>query len=69
MKNLLLAGVVFLNVLLSGCASIYTSIEQNKDGTYTLTKTEQGFNSLTGSVLNCKEINEKSMECTEIDDL
>ncbi|MBC8555322.1 MAG: hypothetical protein H8D23_37385 [Candidatus Brocadiales bacterium] len=69
MKILLLTGFLFMNISLLGCASIYTSINQNKDGSYTLTKTEQGFMSLTGSVLNCKEINEQSMLCTEIDGL
>jgi uncharacterized protein YceK len=68
-RNLILVGFIFINMLLLGCASVYTGIEKNQDGTYTLTKSQQGFMSLTGSVLNCKEVNEKSIECNKIDDL
>jgi hypothetical protein len=61
-------ALLILTTLLSsvGCASAYTSIQPAGDNTFFVTKTEQGFFKVSGTLYSCKA-NGKSMVCTEID--
>jgi len=65
MKNL---GKLLLVVaaLTAGCASSYSSIAKNEDGSYTLTKITQGFFRLKGTVYHCAGQGQ-ALNCSEID--
>ena len=53
--------------LMSGCASTYSSIAKNEDGSYTLTKiTMQGFFRIRGTVFHCTGQGQ-ALNCAEID--
>ncbi len=65
MKKLMCVGVGACSMLLMGCQSINTGIEKNQDGSYTMTRTSQGFLRVYGSVFNCTGKG-KSMACEEI---
>ncbi|MBX2811398.1 MAG: hypothetical protein KTR25_06305 [Myxococcales bacterium] len=54
--------LVTLGALLSGCASAFTSIERQDDGTYMLTKVDSYFGVYTGSTFyQCEEKADKLM--------
>lgn len=63
MKALLIIATLLSSV---GCASAYTSITPAGDNTYFVTKTEQGFFKVSGTLYSCKAQG-KNMVCTEID--
>ncbi len=46
----LLAGLIA-----TGCAATFTDIERAADGTYTLTRIQQGFFSVNSKVFRCTE--------------
>jgi len=68
MKYLTLGIISILFVAFSGCAAVYTSIEETGEGTYLVTKTRQGIWRLAGSVYSCQVTGEDSMDCTRIDE-
>jgi starvation-inducible outer membrane lipoprotein len=53
MKKLMMTAALALG--LSACASTYTSIERQDDGTYVLTRVKQGFFSVGSNVYTCTE--------------
>jgi hypothetical protein len=63
MKALLMIAVAISSL---GCASAYTSIQPVGDKTFYVTKTEQGFFKVSGTLYHCTAEG-KSMSCTEID--
>ena len=65
MKNLTKLLLVFA-ALTAGCASTYSSIAKNEDGSYTLTKISQGFFRVKGSVYHCTGQGQ-ALACSEID--
>jgi len=65
MKNLAKVLLV-LAALTAGCASSYSSIARNEDGSYTLTKISQGFFRIKGTVFHCTGQGQ-SLNCSEID--
>ncbi|HXT98506.1 MAG TPA: hypothetical protein VN853_19565 [Polyangia bacterium] len=52
--------------LTAGCASTYSSIAKNEDGSYTLTKITDGFLRVKGSVFHCTGQGQ-TLNCAEID--
>jgi hypothetical protein len=50
MKKLLMIVVALSSV---GCASAYTSIQPAGDNTFYVTKTEQGFFKVSGTLYHC----------------
>ncbi len=54
-------------LLATGCAAFYTGIHKDGPDTYTLTRINQGFWRISGSVYHCKATG-SSMSCTEIDE-
>lgn len=66
-RKLLLA--FFAMVAVGGCASVYTSIRQNDDGTYMLTHTKQGCFRTYGEVYRCTPKGQGDLDCQSIDRL
>ena len=66
MNKFFCAGLLICSVALMGCRSLNTGIEQNADGSYTVTRTSTGFLRVYGSVYNCTASG-SSMNCTKID--
>ena len=60
-KRLLIASL-----LLAGCASTYTGLHKNDDGSYFMTKTAQGFFRVAGTLYHCTFQGE-ALNCVEID--
>ncbi len=54
MTKLIRAGLLCVAFSLVGCQGFYTSIERAEDGSYTLTRIEQGFLTVSGSVERCE---------------
>ncbi len=52
--------------LTAGCASTYSSIAKNEDGSYTLTKITNGFFRIKGTVFHCTGQGQ-ALSCAEID--
>ncbi len=52
--------------LTAGCASTYSSIAKNEDGSYTLTKITNGFFRIKGTVFHCTGQGQ-TLSCAEID--
>jgi hypothetical protein len=65
MKNLAKLLLVFAT-LTAGCASTYSSIAKNEDGSYTLTKVTQGFFRMKGTIYHCAGQG-PALNCSEID--
>lgn len=65
MKNLTKLLLV-VAALTAGCASTYSSIAKNEDGSYTLTKISQGFFRVKGTVFHCTGQG-PALNCAEID--
>jgi hypothetical protein len=63
MKALLILATLLTSV---GCASAYTSIVPAGEKTYFVTKTEQGFFKVSGTLYSCTAEGKK-MTCTEVD--
>jgi hypothetical protein len=64
LKSLLLVSVVA--GFAAGCASTYTGVHKNEDGSYYVTKTTQGFLRVAGSLHHCI-FQGAALVCTEID--
>ena len=60
-------GLVVAAFVLNGCASVYTGIQREQDGSYYLTKTKQGPFSAHGTLYRCQVVNPQSFRCVEID--
>lgn len=58
MNKKIIAAVFSFAFLSSACASIYTSIERQEDGSYTLTEVRQGFFSVGSKIYRCSESSE-----------
>jgi hypothetical protein len=52
-------------LFLGGCATTFTSIEPNVDGSYTLTRVKQGFFYVGGNVYRCNAEG-KTLSCSVI---
>ncbi len=65
MTRIKLLALIALALFVGGCQSFYTSIERAEDGTYTLTRFNQGLLTVYGSVESCT-ITETRMICREI---
>ncbi|TMB22051.1 MAG: hypothetical protein E6J71_06705 [Deltaproteobacteria bacterium] len=52
--------------LLAGCATMFTNIEKENDGSYTVTQIAQGFWTIHGRVYRCTDSG-GSLTCTKID--
>ena len=60
---LLLVAIVMMG---AGCARMYTSIDRNDDGSYTVTQNNVGFLRIYGRVYRCVELDRK-LSCRLID--
>jgi hypothetical protein len=65
-SNLVKALLLFATLGAAGCASTYSSIAKNDDGSYTLTKITQGFFRIKGTVFHCAGQGQ-ALNCSEID--
>ena len=63
-KSVLL--VTLVAGMAGGCASTYTHVHKNEDGSYFLTKTAQGFLRVAGTLYHCA-FQGPALVCTEID--
>lgn len=66
LRKLLLA--MFVLVATGGCVSTWTSIRQKNDGSYILTRNQQGCARTYGEVYRCVPKG-KTLECRSIDRL
>jgi hypothetical protein len=66
MKSNLAKVLLVFATLTAGCASTYSSIAKNEDGSYTLTKITQGFFRIRGTVFHCAGQGQ-ALNCSEID--
>lgn len=67
MKSFVRVASVGLALGLAGCAAIYTSIEPAEDGSFTLTRIDQGFLTVSGAVERC-EVSGDRFRCKEVAD-
>lgn len=63
----LLALLAAVGVTSTGCASVYTGIQREADGSYYLTRTKQGPFSAHGTLYRCQVVNPQALRCVEID--
>ncbi len=68
MKSKLFLGLL-LAVAAPGCASVFTDIRANGDGSYTVTKTTQGVFRVYGEVYRCTPEGAEKLSCASIDRL
>lgn len=69
-KKLVFAMITVFSLLaLGGCASRYSDIRANGDGTYTVTYTRQGFFRVYGEIYHCKPQGKEKLLCRSIDRL
>lgn len=61
----MVAAAFTLALLTSGCSRVFTSINRNDDGSYTLTRTTQGAFYASGHVYRCTEENE-GLSCEQL---
>ena len=66
MKSNLAKVLLLFAAMTAGCASTYSSIAKNEDGSYTLTKITQGFFRIRGTVFHCTGQGQ-ALNCAEID--
>ena len=66
MKSNLAKVLLVFATLTAGCASTYTSIARNEDGSYTLTKVTNAFFRIKGTVFHCTGQGQ-ALNCSEID--
>jgi hypothetical protein len=67
-RALILTTFAAIVALSTGCASQYTSIRKNDDGTYVITRVKSGFIRMYGSTYLCTAQGE-GLSCKEIDSL
>ncbi|CAN5813893.1 hypothetical protein BH09MYX1_BH09MYX1_45920 [soil metagenome] len=67
MKRFALLFALALALASTGCASVYTGIQREADGSYYLTRTKQGPFSAYGTLYRCQVVSAQSMRCAEID--
>ena len=67
MTNFIRAGLLCVALSLVGCQSFYTSIERAEDGSYILTRINQGFLTVWSSVERC-EVSGDRLKCTQVAD-
>lgn len=67
-RALIFATFASIVGLSTGCASQYSSIHKNEDGTYVITRVKQGFIRMYGSTYLCTPQGE-GLNCKEIDSL
>ncbi len=66
MKRIWLAGLVAIVCFsASGCPATYTHIDKATDGSYTVTKTTQGFWRASGELYRC-EARAATMTCSKL---
>ena len=65
MTNYIRVGLVCVALVLTGCQSFYTSIEKAEDDTYILTRIQQGFLTVSGSVERC-EVSGDVFKCERV---
>lgn len=66
MKKLLIVGI--LATQLVGCASTFSDIRPNGDGSYTVTQTRAGLIRVMGQVYRCQPTGGQ-MDCVRVDRL
>lgn len=62
--SLWLIGLALLGA--SGCASVYTNIERTGENQYLVTRVEQGFFSVSGTLYRCTAKTPIEMTCQEV---
>jgi uncharacterized protein YceK len=62
-----LGVLALVTFTLGGCASVYTGIQREQDGSYYLTRTKQGPFSAHGTLYRCQVVNPQALRCVEID--
>lgn len=67
MKKLFLTAM--LATQLVGCASTFSDMRPNGDGSYTVTQTRQGIIRVMGQVYRCGPVAPNQMDCTRVDRL
>lgn len=58
MRTKRIVATLLVALSASACASTFSSIELNEDGTYTLTRIRDGFASRSSKVYRCEESDE-----------
>ena len=67
MTKFIRAGLLCVAFSLVGCQSFYTSIEPAENGSYTLTRINQGFLTIWSSVEHC-EVSGDRFKCKKVGD-
>jgi hypothetical protein len=57
---------LFLCASVAGCASTYTGIHRNEDGSFYVTRVKQGFLRVSGTLFHCT-MQGQELSCNEID--
>ena len=65
MKKIILMGILVSTSV--ACAGTYTSIRQVDANTYYITRTKQGFMSVSGTLYRCTKTSDELLNCTEVD--